>query len=827
MRRHQELFDQEMQLQDQDMLAQLFEDFQIYLQQSEKMEMRQLEKERAKQKRLAGKSCTVDVVSPIPDKTLDEKLDQLRKWIWNLDHRSIYEHAAADRCPHSCDWFLGRSEYLSWRDAPFASTSVPQPNKSQGEHRPDFLSFQGRVPWLLRMILINKSPAKPGFGKTVLSTAIIEDLEKRPAPPGEGDTLVPVVAFFHFSECFRVGGKSSMDAFRALVAQLIRAHRSQDSVMDALFILFDKYSGAQEHASQDQVIAVLKLLVQQWPTVFIIDGIDECVDEARLLSNLWTNLHNIDCRVLLLSRPNVIFPYYYRALGDRWQIQLNPAENKSSIRVFLGNCFDIMACEGLFADVKISDALLDDVASRSDGMFLWARLLVNYLESPALSPHERLNVLQQAKLLEGLRGLYNRILLTMRASNPKQSQVAASIFKYVSGSVYPLSPTELHIALAIEPGRRTDDLYLLSNFPQCVRKITCALVDVNTDEGFNFIHLSLKEYLETDPECNVMFSLRDPADLHHFLAVRCLTHLLYDIPELPLRGLQREISLETHAVNMVSCGTEARLEHTLTPSESRTFIQKKFPFIKYAALCWLYHLLRFLSAQSASEIVLRDNRASVDDGKPSVRGDGYGVESHHRRRKRKRLAMDDDGSSGEEDSEYRTANAEALGCRRCLPVKPSAGEAPRSRAVGWITLLAQFLVRRLTVTTWVEASWSFGFRPLLTDLVPLVEDLCTSYSIDSLEGREIWWIHTGVRQLAAALEYLYRKYGPMMEANPTLIWQEHIKEMVDPNFWPCTQTTWSDRLEPFRGEGEVQQGFRPSRDIPPSVSIDHSLMHVS
>ena len=85
--------------------------------------------------------------------------------------------------------------------------------------------------------------AKPGFGKTVLSTSIIQDLGSCLSTNSKAGNLRPVVAFFYFDRSSRTGGKTSGEAFRALAAQLIAAHRNEGSVMDALLILFDKDSG--------------------------------------------------------------------------------------------------------------------------------------------------------------------------------------------------------------------------------------------------------------------------------------------------------------------------------------------------------------------------------------------------------------------------------------------------------------------------------------------------------------------------------------------------------------------------------------------------------
>ena len=189
---------------------------------------------------------------------------------------------------------------------------------------------------------------------------------------------------------------------------------------------------------------MLRILLQQWPTFLVIDGIDECSDSREFLKSVWNFLSDFDCRVLLLSRPDLAFPHGYRSWAKPlWQVNLTTLDNSAVIRSFLRQRINAMTDEYLFGSDTVSDAIVDDVARRSDGMFLWTILLINYLECPALSPKERFETLQKASLLEGLSNLYNNILKTLDSRYKKQRHVAADIFKWLSYSLYPLGTEEL------------------------------------------------------------------------------------------------------------------------------------------------------------------------------------------------------------------------------------------------------------------------------------------------------------------------------------------------------------------------------------------------
>jgi hypothetical protein len=167
-------------------------------------------------------------------------------------------------------------------------------------------------------------------------------------------------------------------------------------------------------------------------------------------------------------------------------------------------------------------------------------------------------------------------------------------------------------------------------------------------------------------------------------------------------------------------------------------LDSSFPLLRYAALCWPEHLARSLSP-----------------GKDEV-------------------------------------EAVASPSRWASPVSDSGRISSRSRVPSqdlnlseeWRPMLACFLVDRLTVTTWVEASWTYGLPPKLSRLVSLVEELRKQTIPKFLEDRELWWIALGLNQLGEALRDTNEKYHMLLKADPTSIWKKDITAATDSKFWP-------------------------------------------
>jgi hypothetical protein len=133
--------------------------------------------------------------------------------------------------------------------------------------------------------MTNVSPAKPGFGKSYLSGAVIDDLSLEADNLNIDDEFEPpTIAYFHFNASHSYCVHPN-DAFRALTHQLIHSHRHDRSTLDAVSLLMRK-TPPHARASSEDVMSLLSLLLHQHPTFLVIDGLDECSDIQLFLTAL-------------------------------------------------------------------------------------------------------------------------------------------------------------------------------------------------------------------------------------------------------------------------------------------------------------------------------------------------------------------------------------------------------------------------------------------------------------------------------------------------------------------------------------------------------------
>jgi hypothetical protein len=536
--------------------------------------------------------------------------------------------------------------------------------------------------------------------------------------------------------------------------------------------------------------------------------------------------------------------HYY----NTWQLGLRAIDNESAIEIVIQHGLEEMADQGLFGTTPLPNGIGVSLAERSDGMFLWAALLLNYLECPALTPLERRRFLEEANLLEGLVPLYQKILWAIGRSHEKQRQLAANIMKWISGALYPISSKELHHALAITPGTPTSRLSLLSDYPRCIPQITCSLVAADPDGSIRFIHLSFKEFLESDPICDPFFSLRDSRSCNCWLATRCLSYLVYDLPSQPLQ--QDE-----------DAATDGQLELQGTDSSqhgvqrnSQELLLGRHPFLKYASLCWVAHAINGAVTQGqARQQFIESVRHEYQ------RSD---TEEHAPRFAHRRSLWIDTGLEDEEaealqnismrsrsqfatygaaysahpdgyDGRTRTARfnshqaaeltSRALDghhlqlqdrIRRRLPPEPEGG------IISWIPLLSNFLLNRNSVTAWVEACWTFNYPPNIIRLRELVAGLSSQTPGSNSQEREVKWIATGLLQLVFALKDLTENHYRTLSLCPSAIWGNDITSVTDPGFWPVWefQKVRRPSRSPFR-VAPISDGPKVGTCLPGEVTV--------
>ncbi|PSN68713.1 hypothetical protein BS50DRAFT_490737 [Corynespora cassiicola Philippines] len=656
------------------------------------------------------------------------RIDKVKNWLSNCcAYQDVYEHRIRERHPNTSSWFLNSTKYSKWKNAPFNETLANDTDELEQT-------------WHDRVLFVQ---AKPGFGKTFISTSVIDDLSAKAEDLNISDDP-PSTAYFHFNAA-HIYCTHSNDAFRALAYQLVHAHRHDRPTLDALSLLIRKASN-KEKASSDDVVAVLSLLLRQHSTFLVIDGVDECNDVETFLTLLPEVCRKSDTRAILFSRPSIEIPLEYQkwASDSPHIVSLSEEDNVADIEACVTESLNRMADQGFFG-ISMDRTLIQNVARKSDGTFLWASLLLKLLQSPVLSPNERRVALEQAQYLEGVEALYHNIFSILDQQPQNEKQTSADAFCWLSSSINRLCIPAFQTALATGPGKSIKESQDICEFTDSITRLTCGLIEV-TDCSIIFSHSSVKEFLQSPKFVDSDFGLYDSSKVHARLATRCLTFLAHNIPKRPLQRLQPYIRPATTSPNAQSSGlsmrtsrsgdsgyksmssssdTETPHMHPHAPPNAAAAttappFDAQLPFLRYAALCWPIHLSKALACTSASA---------------------------------------------------------------------STPHTP------WLVPLSHFLTDRPALTAWVEASWRYSLPPNVSRLVPLLSELKAAVPPATVEGRELRWVVNGLRELGERLREL-REWGVTVGGNPSLVWQwdQRLGMGEGERYWPV----WDERAGAIR-----------------------------
>lgn len=344
----------------------------------------------------------------------------------------------------------------------------------------------------------------------------------------------------------------------------------------------DGMSSGQLVASRKELLDLLLLCTPAIKNcVIVLDGVDECEDREDLIRDLLPIAKNSDAKLLLFSRPNV--SGLSRSLPKSQWLKIGKL-NSGDISLFFSRKLDAFCQDGLLPSGSNNLNLLSRLITGADGMFLWARLMTSYLDSPALTPSLRLKTILEVTFPEGLHVMYARITGLIARGRQIEQRFAEWIISWLAFSKRQVTEHELRETTKVI---YQDNIISEEQFPDFQRTviITCAgLVEpsnVNdprlntTVPGFRFIHLTVLEFLfpRENPlhlgkvkEGTVTNSLPITSTSAHLdIARGCLQYLIHFVPAQPLGG-------------------------TLGQNSSDEYLNQQFPLCNYAALHWSHHL---------------------------------------------------------------------------------------------------------------------------------------------------------------------------------------------------------------------------------------------
>jgi NACHT domain len=517
----------------------------------------------------------------------DKVARRIQKWIDAPDWEDILDKSLSRKAVGSCDWFADHTVYKRWESYALTQARFPETHQNilvvRGKCIRSNLTHFDRI-------RLTRSTGKPGYGKTILCASLIERLR---------DNGKAIVAYYFFDKGSRA--ISVANAFRAILAQVVASQHDDKAYLDIASLFLERKQSNKLRATQEQILSILRIYLQTMPKVILIfDGIDECEDHSDFFQSLRTVLFNVSdstrvevnargCATLLLSRPDVKIPPSLEAKSS--VITLHSGQNLSDIQLYmLPKLQEMIDGNVLVLDTSIHD-VVKQTAFHANGMFLWATLLIGYLQCDGLTIQDRLDALNNLTYLAELNNLYEAIIQRLKHRLPPKSiSNLCQIFRLVYGAFRPLHINELTAALRVSDGNSSSNSRTIPDLEKSLGSMSGSLLELASDQTVRFIHTSVPEFLCNQHRDNVTNSdIEFDIGGNHtqlIIARSCLLYLCHDVPCEPLSG---------------SSGVTA----------DKDLVRRQFPFLEYSVSYWSKHVCRIIDQRkgvdSSTKNLIKDD----------------------------------------------------------------------------------------------------------------------------------------------------------------------------------------------------------------------------
>ena len=406
----------------------------------------------------------------------------------------------------------------------------------------------------------------PGTGKSVLASSVLDKLQGSKLF-GDDPSLI-ICYFFSYRNH---DTRNPRTAWSLMLSQLLKRLQDNHEVLD--YFAFAMSDSSYPSATTSELLCLLQLMAHTLPNLTVLlDGVDEC-DDPEVVSDLGSIVGGTKAKSILFSRPNV----RALALAKLRHIELTRQEVENDIQRYLRLRLDEFHQDD-FPDAWPKKRILAQLVESANGMFLWARLMMDYLRQDELDADERAMAIESLSSHETLNDVYLRILRHISNQPMLNREMARQVFLWVTFSLDYLNVEELWEVVnslrkpSAPPGLRND----ISPTPGQAAKfhlsviMRCGSLVEKRGSGYRFVHHSVAEFFRSgidEPKCQdpaILQFFTSPKVAHCQLATDCLSYLLFRVPAQPLSGDMR-IKVSSEKVN--EC----------------------LPFARYAASCWPTH----------------------------------------------------------------------------------------------------------------------------------------------------------------------------------------------------------------------------------------------
>ncbi|KAI0413197.1 hypothetical protein F5X98DRAFT_352630 [Xylaria grammica] len=434
-------------------------------------------------------------------------------------------------------------------------------------------SYPGTCAWALKnksvQLFLQKKSAPQvlwlrgvaGSGKSVLSAELINFA---------GSAGYNTARFF----CSRSHRSNSYDQIiRSLFLQMLRkdsdliAYVYRESVLSKV----PPSSTTIERLFHKALMTLLKPAAQEDYIWFFIDGVNECDVQAQtriadLINLVTSNLirsNGIICKVFVSSR---VLEVLSRKIRRKDQLSLTEEKSSLSDAIMQYTSQRLQELHVKLEQLSLTEREIADIhqsiVRKSDGMFLYARLILDYLANNIFIRGSQI-VSAVNDLPKELSEFYQQILSQILAHlNPQSVGHVRTMFQWIAFARRSLKRVEFLSAMAFSEG----DYSITTVAPRFILEACNTLVEERADTTLSFIHSSVHEFLES-ADSVLPITEMSAVEEQGIATITCLLSGLHTFSQLPHHTERNvQVAKGLHALHIYA--TEYWTDYLLCSVES-------------------------------------------------------------------------------------------------------------------------------------------------------------------------------------------------------------------------------------------------------------------
>ncbi|KAJ7581603.1 hypothetical protein C8J56DRAFT_759141, partial [Mycena floridula] len=409
----------------------------------------------------------------------DKKHTTILNWLSGLNFESTQRDTFAKHADETGNWFLTHEKFLDWKNG------------------------KSKLLWC---------PGKPGVGKTVLSSIIVEHLLSSTA----GSDIAVAYIYCDYTQ---QKDQTSIQLLGSILKQLVQRHRS---LSDPLMTLYEQCSSRHAIPTVAELIAAIAIVITTYSRVYlVVDALDECSERGqRIFSSTDPNcgLRSLLGKLHLLITSRDIPCISDELIGQpSLEIEAHTEDLAAYIKDRIAHSDKLLNL--VRSDPPLELEIIIQVISRAAGMFLQAHLHMDSLTCALTRTKLRATL---ESLPKELTASYDTAMKRINLQGVDLSTIAYKVFSWLAFACRPLRSKELQHAISVSANMNEMDfddvikMEWLTDICAGLIVLNCLLTTV--------LDYTTQEYFQSNQQH--LFP-----SIHSSMAITCLTYLSFGVFE--------------------------------------------------------------------------------------------------------------------------------------------------------------------------------------------------------------------------------------------------------------------------------------------------------